>query len=376
MSFESHFYFLDISKIQSNQLVEHRAAKVALLQANLHEVEQKIKKEQSVMAEVQKAMPVKIERSNANDGVASAAIAEAIDALQFFYSIDSNSNGHEGTNNCHLWSPARFFNIFFRRTDAYEKLWERLQDIFANIPNYILWNNLLKQKETQLMTIDVMSKQNVSKMLEVDNGTGINAAGFKTAISKLYAEHIRLELNKRALQSEKESLTSDYVSSYESFVEDLRAKYAMFNNNDIDDDLLHDYMQQSSMSCYMQAQIEYLQKSIEKLDEEISRQNEIQQDHQLMNNSLRCTYEEFETLYCKMLEDMNALNSVRAKLELNESQLRYLVQSKNEQLTLGIGGGGGRLNSSSATSSSFNSSNDSVLSSTKLDCFDNTMLMR
>lgn len=226
------------------------------------------------------------------------------------------------------------------------------------------------------MTIDVMSKQNVSKMLEVDNGTGINAAGFKTAISKLYAEHIRLELNKRALQSEKESLTSDYVSSYESFVEDLRAKYAMFNNNDIDDDLLHDYMQQSSMSCYMQAQIEYLQKSIEKLDEEISRQNEIQQDHQLMNNSLRCTYEEFETLYCKMLEDMNALNSVRAKLELNESQLRYLVQSKNEQLTLGSGGGGGRLNSSSATSSSFNSSNDSVLSSTKLDCFDNTMLMR
>lgn len=102
MPFERHFYFLDISKIQSNQLVEHRAAKVALLQANLHEVEQKIKKEQSVMAEVQKAMPVKIERSNANDGVASAAIAEAIDALQFFYSIDSNSNGHEGTNNCHL----------------------------------------------------------------------------------------------------------------------------------------------------------------------------------------------------------------------------------------------------------------------------------
>lgn len=223
------------------------------------------------------------------------------------------------------------------------------------------------------MTIEVMSKQNVSKMLEVDNGTGINAAGFKTAISKLYAEHIRLELNKRALTNEKEGLTSDYVNSYEAFVEDLRAKYAMFNNNDIDDDLLHDYMEQSSMSCYMQAQIEYLQKSIEKLDEEISRQKEIQQDHQLMSNSLQCTYEEFESLYCQMLGDMNALNSVRAKLELNESQLRYLVQSKNEQLTLG---GVGRLNSSIATSSSFNSSNDSVLSSTKLDCFDNTMLMR
>lgn len=83
-------------------MLEHRAAKVALLQANLYEIEQKIKKEQSVMAEVQKAMPVKIDKSNANDGVASAAIAEAIDKLESFYSIDSNSIGHDGRDNCHL----------------------------------------------------------------------------------------------------------------------------------------------------------------------------------------------------------------------------------------------------------------------------------
>lgn len=219
------------------------------------------------------------------------------------------------------------------------------------------------------MTIDAMSKMNVNKMLEVSNGAGINAPGFKVAISKLYAKHIGLEVEKRTLSREKQRLLDDYVVSYESFVINLRAKYAMFNNVDIDDDFLDDYMQQFSTSCYSQAQIDFLQKSIEGLEAELLQRNQMQQDHQLMTNSLRCIYEEIESLYCQMQDDMNALNSIRGKLEHNDGLLRYLVQSKNEQQTLGAGGGA-RNNTNNSTSSSFNSSNDSVLCSTKLDCFD------
>lgn len=225
----------------------------------------------------------------------------------------------------------------------------------------------------QLMTIDVMSKLNVNKMLEVSNGTGINASGFKTAVSKLYAKHIGLEVEKRLLGREKQRLLDDYVLYYESFVINLRAKYAMFNHVDIDDDFLDNYMQQYSTSCYSQGQIEFLQKSIETLESEMLQRNQMQQDHQLITNSLRCIYEEIESLYCQMQDDMNALNTVRGKLEHNEGLLRYLVQSKNEQQTLC--GGGARLNASSSTSS-FNSSNESVMCSTKLDCFESTMVMR
>lgn len=206
-------------------------------------------------------------------------------------------------------------------------------------------------------------------MLEASNGAGINAPGFKVAIGKLYAKHIGLEVEKRALIREKQRLLDDYVVVYESFVLNLRAKYAMFNNVDIDDDFLDDYMQQYSTSCYSQAQIDFLQKSIESLETELLQRNQMQQDHQLMTNSLRCIYEEIESLYCQMQDDMNALNSIRAKLEHNDGLLRYLVQSKNEQQTLGAGGGT-RNNANNSTSSSFNSSNDSVLCSTKLDCFE------
>lgn len=225
------------------------------------------------------------------------------------------------------------------------------------------------------MAIDVMSKLNVNKLMEVNNGAGINASGFKVAIGKLYAKHIALEIEKRSLNREKQHLLDNYVVYYESFVISLRAKYAMFNNVDIDDDFLDDYMQQYSTSCYAQAQIEFLQKSIETIDAEIMQRNQMQQDHQLMNNSLRYIYNEIEIFYCQMRDDMAALNSVRKKLEHNESLLRYLVQNKNEQQTLCVGNGTTRHNFNNSTSSSFgSSSNESVLSSTKLDCFDSTLM--
>lgn len=270
-----------------------------------------------------------------------------------------------------------FFLVFSSsgQTEAHDKLWDRLREIFKNIPNFFLWNHLFKQKDAQLMTIDAMSKMNVNKMLETTAvATGINASSFKLAIGKLYAKHIGLDIERRSFSREKDRLLNDYVVYYESFVDDLRTKYVQVNDDDIEDDFLHEYMLQYSTSCYAQAQIEFLQKSIGTLDAEIQQRNEKQQEHQLITNSLRCIYDEIESLYCQMHDDMNALTSVRGKLEHNGDLLRYLAQGKNEQPTLY--GGGGRQNTTVSINSSFNTSTESVLCSTKLDCFDNTLLMR
>lgn len=78
-------------------MLENRAAKVAIVQAKLVEVEQKIEKEQSIMENIQKVMPVKIEQNNANDSVASTVIASAITELQKYYSNDSDGISYEGT---------------------------------------------------------------------------------------------------------------------------------------------------------------------------------------------------------------------------------------------------------------------------------------
>lgn len=98
--------------MRSNEMLENRVAKVAILQAKLAEVEQKIKKEQSLMENVQKVMPVKIEQNNANDSAASAAIANAIAALEAYYSIDFDDNSYEGAFHIFIAS-AQFYLCFY-----------------------------------------------------------------------------------------------------------------------------------------------------------------------------------------------------------------------------------------------------------------------
>lgn len=94
-------------------MLENRVAKVAILQAKLAEVEQKIEKEQSLMENVQKVMPVKIEQNNANDSAASAAIANAVAELEAYYSIDFDGNGYEGTIITFIASAQIMFVVIF-----------------------------------------------------------------------------------------------------------------------------------------------------------------------------------------------------------------------------------------------------------------------
>lgn len=102
----------DIIKMQSEEILENRAAKVAMLQAKLEEIEQKIEKEQTIMGKVQQVMPVKIEQNNANDSVAVAAIANAIDELQKYYSIDFDGNSYDGEFDISSFFVCPFYFLF------------------------------------------------------------------------------------------------------------------------------------------------------------------------------------------------------------------------------------------------------------------------
>lgn len=207
-----------------------------------------------------------------------------------------------------------------------------------------------------------MSKINIAKILQINNVDDTDS-GFKVAISKLYAKHIGLEIEKRLTTKEKERLLNDYVTFYNSFVIDLRAKFSMYNNSNIDTDFLDEFVRQYSTSYYDQAQIEFLQKAINANEVEIEQRTHTLEDHHLMTNALRCTYSDIEQLYCQMREDMTALSHVKEKIEYNENLLRYLLRTKsNDQQPMAT-----RINQNNSMSSSFDSCNESVLCSTKID---------
>lgn len=229
----------------------------------------------------------------------------------------------------------------------------------------MLWNALCKLKDQQTAQIGVMSKMNVAKQLQIDSNAGTDTvSGIKVAMGKMYAQHVSLMTDMHLVKIEKEQLMTDYVAFYNSFIDNLRAKYAMYNNTDIDEDFLAEYVSQWSTSFFNQAQIEYLERSIERNEITIKQNAQQLNDHHLLTNSLRFIYSDIETLYCRMRGEMNALASVKDKIEHNQNFLKYFIQTKNEQQAGKLIGSGLIHNNSS---SSFDSSNDNVLSSTQLD---------
>lgn len=250
-----------------------------------------------------------------------------------------------------------------------DQLWSKLHEIFAKIPNYVLWNALNALKDRQLADINVMSKVNINKLLQIEenNLTSSTSNGFKIAVSKMYAEHISMMADLHLGKILKERLLNDYVNAYNTFLSDMRTKFALFNDTEIDDDLLAEYMVQYCSSCFIRAQIEFLERQSEQNEKDIDARSVAMNDHPLILNSLRCIYDDIEKLYCTMREDMQALASVQNKIRHNEGLLKYLIDCENEKHTQKLIGSGGSGVNQSISFSSSDDSNTTVLSNCTLD---------
>lgn len=260
-----------------------------------------------------------------------------------------------------------------------DQLWNKLHTIFAKIPNYVLWNALNVLKDRQLAEINVMSKLNIAKLLQIEQNNSTALNGFQIAVGKMYAQHISLMADIHLCKIEKERLVNDYMAAYNAYVTNMQTKYALFNNTDIEDDLLHDYIKQYSASRFKQAQIEFFERQVELNEKEIEDRAQGMNDHNIILNSLRCIYDDIEKLYCTMREDLRALASVQEKIRHNEGMLKYLIDCENEKHTqkLIAGGGSGTLsagiNQSNSQWNSYSSSDDSSVTGLSNATLDSTI---
>lgn len=247
-----------------------------------------------------------------------------------------------------------------------------MREIFLHIPNYFLWNDLCRLKDKQLADIAVMSKMNITEILNV-NGTSTGSLdatkrAFKNGLTKLYALHISVMLDTKLSQANKEKIMNDYVMVYNPYLADLRNKYAMYNNSDIDDELLATYIRSYSQSCFNEAQIEFYEGAIARNVAEMEARARQLEDHTTLRESFRSTYDEIEKLYITMRTDMTALSSVKDKIKHNEEYIDYLVKSQNEQFAGKLVGSGHNTSCTAFSSSALSSSGDSsILSTTSLD---------
>lgn len=246
---------------------------------------------------------------------------------------------------------------------ARQQLWQKLRESFAQIPNLVLWTKICEQLKQKQQTIEALTKMDLQKILyfDADSEDMSQINGLQIHIGKLHAKHIKLCVMRHAVKMKSENLTKEYVVHYESFLHDMRTKFAMCNNQTIDDDFLGDYVGTYSALHYGKGEIEYLVKTIAENEQEILRRKKSNDEYRVVNAELSKIYEDIEDLYIRIHEDLYNLTHVREKIQHSEELIRYLLQCKKETTQMIVADvTSARLNNSANSSIG---SNDSMYSS-------------
>lgn len=221
-----------------------------------------------------------------------------------------------------------FLHLLVVAAKAQDELWHKLRKVLANLPNFVLWDQLNKRMENKTLALDVLAKIDLTKMLKGDES---NDSMLATEIAKLQAEHIKLVIDGNAIDDHDDRLSHEYVIFYEQFLSHLRTKFAMYNNTDIDEDSLADYISQWTALRFGQGEVDYLRKAVNENEAEIRRIRKLNDEYKATHTTLFDMYYEIQETYYNTRDELTNLSLVKEKILHSKNVIRYLLQCKSDQ---------------------------------------------
>lgn len=203
--------------------------------------------------------------------------------------------------------------------------------MLTNLPNFILWGQLNKQMEKNSLALKMLAKLDLTKVLKSDS---TNDSMHMSEIAKLQAEHIKLVINANAIDGHDERLSNEFVVCYEQFLSHLRTKFAMYNDRDVSEETLADYISQWTTLRFGQGEIEYLRKTIDENEVEIQGIRQSIDGNKASHTTLMDMYDEIQEKYCSTQDDLISLSQVKEKILHSKNLLRYLLQCKSDQKSI------------------------------------------
>lgn len=218
--------------------------------------------------------------------------------------------------------------------------------------------------DQKVALVDGLAKNDLSKFL-----SGGSNEKPKLEVTRLYAKHMRFFIQKYKIKKESETSLNEYILYYNSFLTNMRAKFCMYNNVEIDDELLGEFMAGFSALSYIKGEMEYLKKVIADNEAEIQHRRKMHEDDRIATEALRQTYKDIEESYFQVRDDMTALVHIKGKIMQCKNSMQYLLQCKSDQQFSILNNSTMRANRS-GSSSNLNASCESVFSSTMSDSFE------
>ncbi|XP_017002726.2 augmin complex subunit dgt5 [Drosophila takahashii] len=342
-----------ISAENRKQLLD---AKCNILDLKLESLSKSYDQELKNKAQILATTPVKLSARNASEVQANRAAEQALRQLETFYGMCD-----EGGSVVHSLAEAK------------QRLWDEMRSTFADIPNALLLNVIMKIKEEQLQHI---MQLNESKSKSTTVKPPLN--NYEVKLLKTKADMLGLAAKYFGAQKELEQKEERFCQDYSVFVDKLQTKVYSFNglslgDEESADELISDYLVQYNMRNFNRAQNEFLREQIEQLRLELEAGARQLENHDLKLGSVKQVYGDINSSINRIQQDMVQLSQIKEKILFSRNMMKNLLddmqaatqkQNAKSQLMstkLKVS------NMSMLGAESFCLANDSVFSSTKVE---------
>ncbi|EDS25638.1 conserved hypothetical protein [Culex quinquefasciatus] len=164
------------------------------------------------------------------------------------------------------------------------------------------------------------------------NGTLSDHDMLQVNIAKLCGSHINQFVDLVAMKKSVQAMKDDYLAKYTPFAQMLETKMNLLNvMDDESDDVLEDYMLQSTSKDFNQGQLDFMLKEIERKKQEIKIQTQRLDNHEQLLAQLREIYSEIDSYSERMQDDIQQLNQIKEKISYFKRFSRYTVHNMRQK---------------------------------------------
>ncbi|KAH8407460.1 hypothetical protein KR222_001470, partial [Zaprionus bogoriensis] len=352
----------NIRIISAKHKNELHTARYNLLQLKLKSLTETHEQELKIKTQILATMPVKLSHKNASEKLAAKAVEQALKELEIYYNISNSDelNSHQ-------------------LAEAKPRLWAQMREIFANTPNVLLFNAIMRSKDEQLQHIMELNKKTRSTDANVARSRP-PLDNFEVKLLKTKADLLGLVTKYVSAKNEVAQLEERFALVYSTFMDELQHKVNNFNginsveDNEAAEEIIGDFIIQLNLRNFNQARNDYLSEQIEQLRVEREANAKYLENHEMLLGSIKQIYGEVNTSVNRIQTDMLQLSQIKEKILYSKNMLSNLLDDMNQTNKSQLVSTKLKGNMSMMGMESFCLANDSVFSSTKVDIDANATL--
>lgn len=302
----------NIKKVNLNATLRDNNDKLAYYKAVNNAFTKISEKEIEIKQTIEHLMPVKMMDSSKGKTDAMEAVQLCLKYLDDFYSKFSELK-QEGSR------------------QAQQMLWASMRTALKGVPNYLLWSVLMEVKDKQLSEISEADR----RQNELEKNVALSDQDMlQVNMAKLCGSHINLFVDLVAKKRLVQTMKDEYLAKYTPFSQMLETKMNLLNVMDDEaDEILEDYMLESTSKDYNQGQLEFISKEIEKKKQEIKIQAQKLDNHEQLLAQLREIYGEIDSFSERIQDEIQQLNQIKEKISYFKRFSRYTVHNMRQKTT-------------------------------------------